>query len=124
MKLLFDAAADELHTHLSEWAHCEKPQRFIVRRLRSGSNTITVDIVRPQPVGVDRLVLTFAPHEAGNCDADGVNLQQRKLPTTISAVAGTLTTTQRQTTVGTLRRLQCWMREVAQVCNYLYVVGR
>jgi len=109
MRLLFDAATDDLHAQLSSWAHGARPQRFIVRRLLPESNTITMDLVGARPADIDRFVVAFRPHEDGNCDADGVNLLQRRLPTAITATAGTLTTTRLKKTLHTPEALQRWV---------------
>lgn len=103
---LVTAATDELHDHLSAWAHEAQPPQFIVRRLLPGNNNITVDIVGTQSTSdIDRFVLAYRPHEDGGS------------PTTITASAGTLTTTKHKTTVQTLNGLQRWMDETKKVCN-------
>lgn len=102
---LLAAAADELHDTLSEWAHATQPPRFIVRRMLPGSSRIVVDIVGPKSSSIDRFVL--------NCHA----CKEGTAPIAISATAGTLTTTKRETTVRSLLGLQCWMNLVAKVCN-------
>ena len=104
---LFAAATDELHDHLSAWAHHTQPSQFIVRRLLPGSNRITVDIVGSRPTSdIDRFVLAYRPHEEGGHS-----------PVTITASAGTLTTTKHKTTVQSLVGLQRWMDETTKVCN-------
>jgi hypothetical protein len=98
-------ATDELHSTLSEWAHAAQPPQFIVRRMLPGSSRIVVDIVRPQSPNIDRFVLNVSP------------IQEDAVPISISATAGTLTTTQQETTVQSLTGLQCWMNLIAKVCN-------
>lgn len=105
MNVLFEAATDELHDSLSGWAHAASPPRFIVRRMLPGSNRIVVDIARPRSPSIDRFVLGYRPAPAGVA------------PMAISATAGTLTTTRKETTVQSLARLQHWMDEIAQLCN-------
>lgn len=99
MRPLFDAATDELHAQLSEWAHAARPSRFVVRRLLPESNTITVDIAKPRPADVDRFVVAYR--------AD------RPPVTTITAKAGTLTTTECEATFETAEALQRWMLATA-----------
>lgn len=111
MRLLFDAATDELHAQLSSWAHGARPQRFIVRRLLPESNTITMDLVGARPAGIDRFVVAFGPREDGNCETDGVNLRHRRLPTAITATAGTLTTTRLKKTLHTPEALKRWVSD-------------
>ena len=102
---LLAAATDELHDTLSEWAHAAQPPQFIVRRMLPGSSRIVVDIVGPKSRDIDRFVLSYHPAEAGTA------------PISISATAGTLTTTQREATVQTLTELQRWMGVITKVCN-------
>tara|TARA_B100000767_G_C19673631_1_gene496362 strand:- start:435 stop:815 length:381 start_codon:yes stop_codon:yes gene_type:complete len=114
MKMLFDLATEELHGHLSSWLHAGDGLDMIVRRLRQDSNQIIVDLVAPRSTAeIDRFVLTFLPHVNGNCDADGVNIQQRKIPTIITAIAGTLTTNKHEATFNSPEKLRLWMRTTA-----------
>ena len=101
MRLLFDAATDELHAQLSAWAHAARPPRFVVRRLLPESNTITVDISKPRPAttNADRFVVAYR--------------EDRAPATIITATAGTLTTTEREATFDTTEALQRWMLESA-----------
>ena len=99
MKLLLDAATDELHAQLSAWAHAARPPRFVVRRLLPESNTITVDIAKPRPSIADRFVVAY---------------REDRLPgTLIAATVGTLTTTEREATFDTAEALQQWMLAAA-----------
>jgi len=99
MSPLFDAATDELHAQLSEWAHAARPSRFVVRRLLPESNTITVDIAKPWPANADRFV---------------VAVREDRIPATvITATVGTLTTTEREATFDSAEALQRWMLEAA-----------
>lgn len=104
MRLFFDHVTDELHARLSEWAHhgAEAQSRVVVRRLLPGSNTITIDIARPGPSNADRFVVAY---------------RTDRLPATIVAKVGTLTTTVREATFDTTEALQRWMLEIAQNCN-------
>lgn len=70
MRLLFDAATDELHAQLSAWAHAARPPRFVVRRLLPESNTITVDISKPRPAttNADRFVVAYREDRAPRHD--------------------------------------------------------
>jgi len=100
MRLLFDAATDELHAQLSEWAHAARPARFVVRRLLPESNTITVDIAKPRPTT--------------NADRFVVAVREDRIPATvITATVGTLTTTEREATFDSAEALQRWMLEAA-----------
>lgn len=110
MKMLFDLATEELHKHLCNWLHTSDGLAIIVRRLRQDSNEIIVDLVAPRRTAeIDRFVLTFLPYVKGNCDADGVNIQQRKIPTIITAIAGTLTTNKHEATFNSPEKLWLWM---------------
>ena len=104
MRPFFDVVTDELHAQLSEWAHhdAQAQSRVVVRRLRPGSNIITIDIAKPRPSNVDRFVVAYRTDQ---------------LPATIVATVGTLTTTEREATFDTPEALQQWMLKVAQVCN-------
>jgi len=93
------AAADDLHSRLSEWAHEERPARFVVRRLLPDSNRITVDIIGAQPSSIDRFVVTLGP------------------TATITVAAGTLSKTQAEKIVHSLADLQHWMCHASLVCN-------
>lgn len=101
MRLLFDAATDELHAQLSAWAHAARPSRFVVRRLLPESNTITVDIAKPRPA-------------ATTADRFVVAVRADRIPATvITATVGTLTTTEREATFDSAEALQRWMLEAA-----------
>jgi hypothetical protein len=104
MRPFFDHVTDELHARLSEWAHhgAESQSRVVVRRLLPGSNTITIDIATPRPGNADRFVVAY---------------RTDRLPATIVAKVGTLTTTVREATFDTTEALQRWMLETAQLCN-------
>ncbi len=104
MRPFFDCVTDELHAQLSEWAHhgAEAQRRIVVRRLLPGSNTITIDISSPRPANVDRFVVAY---------------RRDRLPATITATAGTLTTTEHEATFDSTESLQRWMLETARVCN-------
>lgn len=119
MNALFDAATDELHDHLSAWAHgTPSPSPgVVVRRLLPGSNTITIDVVGASARSVDRFEVAFRPNVVGNRSADGVNLANRKRPAAITATAGTLSTTRREATLHSTEALRQWMRDTVQVCN-------
>ena len=111
MKMLFDLATEELHAYLSSWLHISDGLEMVVRRLRQDSNQIIVDLVAPRRTAeIDRFVLAFLPYEEGNSDADGVNLRQRKMPITITARAGTLTTNESEETFNSPEKLWLWMR--------------
>lgn len=111
MKMLFDLATEELHAYLCRWLHTSDGLDMIVRCLRPDSNEIIVDLgsQRHTPE-IDRFVLAFRPLAKGNCDADGVNLRQRKIPTIITATAGTLTTNKHEATFNSPEKLWLWMR--------------
>ena len=104
MRTFVDHATDELHARLSEWAHhsAEAQSRLVVRRLLPGSNAITIDIAKPRPSNADRFVAAY---------------RTDRLPATIVATVGTLTTTEREATFDTVEALQKWVLETAQVCN-------
>jgi len=104
MRQSFDHVTDGLHARLSEWAHhsAGAQSRVVVRRLLPGSNTITIDIAKPRPANADRFVVAF---------------HTDRLPPTIVATVGTLTTTEREATFDTVEALQKWVLETAQVCN-------
>lgn len=104
MRPFFDHVTDELHARLSEWAHhgTEAQSRIVVRRLLPGSNTITIDIASPRPANADRFVVAY---------------RTDRLPATIVARLGTLTTTEREATFDTPEALQQWMLKTARVCN-------
>ena len=105
MHPFFDHVTDELHARLSEWAHhgTEAQSRIVVRRLLPGSNTITIDISTPRPANADRFVVEY---------------RKDRLPATISAKAGTLTTTVHEATFDSAEALQRWMLESVQLCNF------
>lgn len=104
MRLFFDVVTDGLHARLSEWAHhgAEAQSRVVVRRLLPGCNRITIDIAKPRPANADRFVVAY---------------RTDRLPTTIVATLGTLTTTEREATFDTPEALQKWILETVQVCN-------
>ena len=117
MRFLFDVATDRLHDQISDWAHCAIHPSVVVRRLLPGSNTITVDIIKPHTHSVDRFAVTFRLHSEGNRVIDGVNLRERKLPVAITATTGTLNTVDREVTFFSHDTLWVWMLSIARVCN-------
>jgi len=90
MRLLFDAATEELHAYLAEQLHTSNPT-MVVRHLRQGSNDITIDLLaHHRTAEIDRFVLAYCCNAEGNRAHDGVNLRERSSPRTITAIAGTL----------------------------------
>ena len=117
MRFLFDVATDTLHDQISDWAHSALHPSVVVRRLLPGNNTITVDIIKPHPLTIDRFVVSFGLHTEGNRATDSVNLLERKLPTAITVTAGTLNTIDREVIFYTHEALWIWMLSIARVCN-------
>ena len=102
IRKFFDYMTDELHATLSDWAIESPDARVVVRRTLPGSNTITIDISTPRPANADRFVVEY---------------RKDMLPATISARAGTLTTTAREASFDSAEALQRWMLESVQLCN-------
>ena len=103
MRKFFDYMTDELHTKLSDWAVASPDARVVVRRTLPGSNTIIIDISEPRPSNADRFVVEY---------------RKDMLPATITAKAGTLTTTVHEATFDSAEALQRWMLESVQLCNF------
>ena len=87
---LFDYATIELHNALTELVETgEGP--LIVRRMAEHRDAVLVDInTGKYRKPIDRFQLEYARHTVGNRDADGVNAEQRKRPTTVTIYAGGL----------------------------------
>ena len=98
---LYDAVSD-LHHVLSEWAHTANPPEFVVRRLLTDRNDITVDIVGAPKRGLDRFVVRLGKEN-------------------LTAMAGTLGV-EREGRVWPrssfrLKDLQSWLRDTVGTCD-------
>ena len=123
MKLLFDTATEELRTWLAEELHVQyPPPKMIVRTLRADSNDVVIDVVkRYRTPEFDRFVLKYCRDAPGNRHEDGVNLRERKAPTTITATAGTLDRTRVEVTFTSRADAYIWLCQVVNapgVCNW------
>ena len=114
MKLLFDAATEELRTWLAIELHAQHPPpKLNVRTLRADSNDVVIDVSkRHSTPEVDRFVLKYCHDTPGNRHADGVNLRERKAPTTITATAGTLNRTRVERTFASREDAHRWLYQV------------
>ena len=93
--LLYDAVSN-LHRELSEWAHAANPPEFIVRRLLTDRNDITVDVVGLRTKEIDRFVVSLdAERLTAMAGTLGVERQGRTWPRASFATGD----------------LQCWMRD-------------
>jgi hypothetical protein len=122
MKLLFDAATEELRTWLAAELHAQHPPpKLNVRTLRADSNDVVIDVSkRHSTPEVDRFVLKYCHDTPGNRHADGVNLRERKAPTTITATAGTLNRTRVERTFASREAAHRWLCQVVNApgaCN-------
>ena len=101
-ELLHYNAVSELHHELSEWAHTTDPPEFIVRRLLVDGNDITVDIVGPSTVGIDRFVVSLGKEDlTAMAGTLGVKREGRAWPRASFR----------------LEDLQVWMRAIVGTCD-------
>ena len=123
MRLLFDTAAEELRTWLAKEVHVPyPPPKMVVRTLRANSNDVVIDVEkRYRTPEFDRFVLKYRRDAPGNRHEDGVNLRERKAPTTITATAGTLDRTRIECTFTSREDAYIWLCQVVNapgVCNW------